>query len=281
MKYIKRIIDSKIDLKEKAFGAINIIGPKGCGKTRTAISLVKGMIEANHVKRVLFLADRDELVKQASRDKSSFKTFMPNTPQIRITSKTSKDRESVLYFSTYQTMINYYHEFSIGFFDLIICDEAHRSIYKVYKDIVNYFDAYIVGLTATPVGFINRNTYTLFDCGDKDPTFSYSYEEAVNNRPQYLLRYKAKDASTEFLRKGIKWNNLNEEQKRDLEEDGLDEEQIDFDKNELEEFVSNKDTNRKILQNLMENGIKVKDEIGKSIIFAKNKNHATLLLKLF
>lgn len=274
-------IKSVYEKFEKGYRKSLVVMATGCGKTRTAISLVKGMIEANHVKRVLFLADRDELVKQASRDKSSFKTFMPNTPQIRITSKTSKDRESVLYFSTYQTMINYYYEFSIGFFDLIICDEAHRSIYKVYKDIVNYFDAYIVGLTATPVGFINRNTYTLFDCGDKDPTFSYSYEEAVNNRPQYLLRYKAKDASTEFLRKGIKWNNLNEEQKRDLEEDGLDEEQIDFDKNELEEFVSNKDTNRKILQNLMENGIKVKDEIGKSIIFAKNKNHATLLLKLF
>ena len=181
-------IKSVYEKFEKGYRKSLVVMATGCGKTRTAISLVKGMIEANHVKRVLFLADRDELVKQASRDKSSFKTFMPNTPQIRITSKTSKDRESVLYFSTYQTMINYYHEFSIGFFDLIICDEAHRSIYKVYKDIVNYFDAYIVGLTATPVGFINRNTYTLFDCGDKDPTFSYSYEEAVNNRPQYLLR---------------------------------------------------------------------------------------------
>lgn len=274
-------IKSVYEKFEKGYRKSLVVMATGCGKTRTAISLVKGMIEANHVKRVLFLADRDELVKQASRDKSSFKTFMPNTPQMRITSKTSDDRESVLYFSTYQTMINYYHEFSVGFFDLIICDEAHRSIYKVYKDIVNYFDSYIVGLTATPVGFINRNTFTLFDCGDKDPTFSYSYEEAVNHRPQYLLRYKAKDASTEFLRKGIRWKNLSEEQKRDLEENGLDEEQIDFDKNALEEFVSNKDTNRKILQNLMENGIKVKDEIGKSIIFAKNKNHATLLLKLF
>lgn len=274
-------IKSVYEKFEKGHRKSLIVMATGCGKTRTAISLVKGMIESNHVKRVLFLADRDELVKQASRDKSSFKTFMPSTPQMRITSKTSQDRESVLYFSTYQTMINYYHEFSVGFFDLIICDEAHRSIYKVYKDIVNYFDSYIVGLTATPVGFINRNTFSLFDCGDKDPTFSYSYEEAINHRPQYLLKYRAKDASTEFLRKGIKWKNLSEEQKRDLEEDGLDEEQIDFDKNDLEEFVSNKDTNRKILQNLMENGIKVKDEIGKSIIFAKNKNHATLLLKLF
>lgn len=274
-------IKSVYEKFEKGHRKSLVVMATGCGKTRTAISLVKGMIEANHVKRVLFLADRDELVKQASRDKSSFKTFMPNTPQMRITSKTSQDRESVLYFSTYQTMINYYHEFSVGFFDLIICDEAHRSIYKVYKDIVNYFDSYIVGLTATPVGFINRNTFTCFDCGDKDPTFSYSYEEAVNHRPQYLLKYRAKDASTEFLRKGIRWNNLNEEQKRDLEENGLDEEQIDFDKNALEEFVSNKDTNRKILQNLMENGIKVKDEIGKTIVFAKNKNHATLLLKLF
>ena len=258
-----------------------IVMATGCGKTRTVIGLTKGMIEANYAKRVLFLADRDELVNQAMKDKSSFKTFMPNTPQIRLTAKTSEDRESVLYFSTYQTMINYYHAFSVGFFDLIICDESHRSIYKVYRDILNYFDAYLVGLTATPVGFINRNTFKLFDCDDTDPTFSYGYEEAVNHKPPYLLKYKAKDATTEFLRKGIKWNNLSEKQKRELEEDGLDEEKVDFDKNALEEFVTNKDTNRKILKNLMENGIKVKDDIGKSIIFAKNKNHATLLQKLF
>lgn len=258
-----------------------IVMATGCGKTRTVIGLTKGMIEANWAKRVLFLADRDELVSQAMKDKSSFKTFMPKDPQLRITSKTSEDRESVLYFSTYQTMVNYYDAFSVGFFDLIICDESHRSIYKVYRDILNYFDAHLVGLTATPVGFINRNTFNLFDCEDTDPTFSYSYEEAINHKPQYLLKYKAKDATTEFLRKGIKWSSLSEKQKRELEEEGLDEEQIDFDKNSLEEFVTNKDTNRKILQNLMENGIKVKDDIGKTIIFAKNKNHATLLQKLF
>lgn len=258
-----------------------IVMATGCGKTRTVIGLTKGMIEANWAKRVLFLADRDELVSQAMKDKSSFKTFMPKDPQLRITSKTSDDRESVLYFSTYQTMVNYYDTFSVGFFDLIICDESHRSIYKVYRDILNYFDAHLVGLTATPVGFINRNTFNLFDCEDTDPTFSYSYEEAINHKPQYLLKYKAKDATTEFLRKGIKWSSLSEKQKRELEEEGLDEEQIDFDKNSLEEFVTNKDTNRKILQNLMENGIKVKDDIGKTIIFAKNKNHATLLQKLF
>ena len=111
-------IKSVYEKFEKGHRKSLIVMATGCGKTRTAISLVKGMIESNNAKRVLFLADRDELVKQASRDKSSFKTFMPNTPQMRITSKTSDDRESVLYFSTYQTMINYYYEFSVGFFDL-------------------------------------------------------------------------------------------------------------------------------------------------------------------
>ena len=253
----------------------------GCGKTRTVIALTKGMMTAGWAKRVLFLADRDELVKQAQEQKNSFKVFMPEAVSTRITGVNADNRESSLYFATYQTMIRYFNEFSVGFFDLIICDESHRSIYQTYRDIIGYFDAHIVGLTATPVDYINRNTFTLFACASGDPTFYYPYEEACNHQPPYLLRYKALDATTKILRQGIKWDNLTEEQKLQIEENGLDETQIHFDKEALEEFVTNKDTNRFILQTLMTQGVRVGDDIGKTIIFARNINHAKLLITLF
>jgi type I restriction enzyme R subunit len=253
----------------------------GSGKTRTAISLVKGLLQMGWVKRVLFLADRDELVQQAMERKNSFKVFLPDSPRHRITSQTVNDRRACIYFATYQTMIKYYDQYSVGFFDLIIADESHRSIYKTYRDILEYYDAYLLGLTATPVDFINRNTFNFFSCPNGDPTFHYSYEEAYNHVPPYLLRYKPIEATTNFLRQGIHWDELTEEQKRQLEEDGLSEEQIDFDRDALEQFVTNYETNAFILQTLMNRGIKVGDTIGKSIIFARNIVHADFLLRIF
>ena len=220
----------------------------GSGKTRTAIALVKGLLQMGWVKRVLFLADREELVQQAMERKNSFKIFLPDNPRSRITSETVDTREACIYFATYQTMIKYYDQYSVGFFDLIIADESHRSIYKSYKDILEYFDAFLLGLTATPVDFINRNTFNFFNCPQGDPTFHYSYEEAYNHVPPYLLRYHPWEATTNFLRQGIHWNELTEEQQRQLEEDGLSEELIDFDRDTLEEFVTNYDTNVFILQ---------------------------------
>lgn len=274
---IKRIYEKFESGKRNAL----MVMATGTGKTRTVISATKGMMQANWVKRVLFLADRDELVRQAKEQKNSFKVFMPEVPSTRITASSSDVREVNLYFSTYQTMINHYDRYSVGFFDLVICDESHRSIYNTYRDIVEYFDAYFIGLTATPVNFINRNTFNLFKCADGDPTFYYSFDEACDHAPPYLLRPKKIDATTDFLRRGIKWANLYEEQRKLLEEDGFDENQIDFDREQLEEFVTNEDTNRFILENLMGNGIKVGESIGKSIIFAKNIRHAKLLMELF
>jgi type I restriction enzyme R subunit len=253
----------------------------GSGKTRTAIALVKGMLQTGWVKRVLFLADRDELVDQAMRQKNSFQTFLPQSPRMRITAATVGERKASIYFATYQTMVKYYDRFSVGFFDLVIADESHRSIYKTYRDVLEYFDAYLLGLTATPVDFINRNTFRLFDCPNGDPTFHYSYQEAYHHIPPYLLRYQALEVNTKFLRQGIHWKELTEEQKREIEEDGLAEELIDFDRDQLEVFITNRDTNKFIIQTLMNQGIKVGDTIGKTIIFARNTNHATLLLKLF
>ncbi len=274
---IKRVYEDYESGKRRAL----MVMATGSGKTRTAIALVKGLLQTNWVKRVLFLADRDELVKQAMERKNSFKVFLPDSPRVRITPETIENREASIYFATYQTMIKCYDQYNVGFFDLIIADESHRSIYKSYKDILEYFDAYLLGLTATPVDFINRNTFNFFGCPNGDPTFHYSYEEAYNHVPPYLLRYQPWEATTNFLRQGIHWDELTEEQKRQLEEDGLSEDLIDFDREALEEFVTNHDTNAFILQTLMNRGIKVGDTIGKSIIFARNIRHAEYLQKIF
>lgn len=274
---IKRVYERYQYGKRKAL----LVMATGTGKTRTVIAMTKGLMEANLVKRVLFLADRDELVRQAKEDKNSFKIFMPEEISCRFTGKNSDNREATLYFSTYQTMINYYREFSVGFFDLIICDESHRSVYKVYRDILEYFDSYIIGLTATPIDFIERNTFSLFSCDNGDPTFNFPIEDAWNHVPPYLIEPRVIDSTTDFLRKGIKYSEMTEEQRQQLDEEGYDGDEINYDKKELEKKVTNKDTNRYILRTLMENGIKVGDYIGKTIIFAKNKKHANILDSLF
>jgi type I restriction enzyme R subunit len=274
---IKRVYEKYLNGHRKAL----LVMATGTGKTRTAIALTKGLMGANWAKRVLFLADRDELVKQAKEDKNSFKTFMPEQISCRFTGKNADNREASLYFSTYQTMINYYSKFSVGFFDLIICDESHRSVYKVYKDILEYFDTNILGLTATPVDFIGRNTFKLFSCEEGDPTFNFSVDDAWNHVPPYLIEPRVIDATTDFLRKGIKYNEMTEEQRQQVDEEGYDGDEINYDKSELEKKITNKDTNRYILKTLMDKGIKVNDHIGKTIIFAKTKNHANLLDALF
>lgn len=274
---IKRVYERFTNGHRKAL----LVMATGTGKTRTVIALTKGMMEANWTKRILFLADRDELVKQAKEDKNSFKTFMPEQISCRFTGKNSEDRESTLYFSTYQTMINYYSKFSVGFFDLIICDESHRSIYKVYRDILEYFDAHIIGLTATPIDFIERNTFDLFNCDTEDPTFNFSVDAAWNHIPPFLIEPRVIDATTDFLRKGIRYSQMTDEQRQQVEEEGYDGDEIEYSKNELEKKITNKDTNRYILKTLMTKGIKVGDHLGKTIIFAKTKNHANLLDSLF
>ncbi|MBU5591302.1 DEAD/DEAH box helicase family protein [Clostridium sp. MSJ-4] len=274
---IKRVYERYSNGHRKAL----LVMATGTGKTRTVIALTKGMMEANCAKRVLFLADRDELVRQAKEDKNSFKTFMPEQISCRFTGKNSDNREATLYFSTYQTMINYYSKFSVGFFDLIICDESHRSIYKTYRDILEYFDANIIGLTATPIDFIERNTFDLFNCETEDPTFNFSIDQAWSHIPPYLIEPRVIDATTDFLRKGIKYSQMTEEQRRQVDDEGHDGDEIEYDKKELEKKITNKDTNRFILKSLMDKGIKVGDHLGKTIIFAKNKNHANLLDSLF
>ena len=255
-----------------------IIQATGTGKTRVAISLADLLIRANWVKRVLFLCDRRELRKQA---KNAFGEHLRDASCTIVTRKTHKERQHRIYLATYPAMIKLLQTFDVGFFDLIIADESHRSIYNRYRYLFLYFDSLQVGLTATPVNFITRNTFRLFGCEDKDPTYHYSLEQAVE--AGYLTPYEVFTHTTNFLRKGIKYADLTDEQKQQLEEDGENPEDFDYENTQVDKAVFNKDTNRAILQNLMDNGIREASgqHVGKSIIFARGHAHAVLLKTLF
>jgi len=255
-----------------------LIQATGTGKTRVAISLTDVLSRANWVKRVLFLCDRRELRKQA---RNAFNQHMTDAPLTIVSASTAKDRHQRIYLATYPAMMKIFQTFDVGFFDLIIADESHRSIYNRYRDLFSYFDCLQVGLTATPVHFINRNTFRLFSCEDRDPTFNYDLEHAVEEG--YLVPYEVYTHTTNFLRKGIKYAELTEQQRQQLEDDGEDPTQFDYEDREVDKVIFNKETNRAILRNLMENGIREQTGQlpGKSIIFARSHNHAVLLKKLF
>ena len=257
-----------------------IVQATGTGKTRVAIALSKVLKEAGWCRRILFLCDRRELRKQA---KQNFERFMESEVVTVITSVNVEERNNTLHFATYQTMLDCLYSFDIGYFDLIIADESHRSIYNRYGEILRYFDAYKVGLTATPKSQVDASTYTLFGCEGKNPTFDFSYEEAIKAKSPYLSTFRVKKYRTGFLKSGIKYDQLTAEQRKEIEEQELNPEDVCYDPKELDKQIFNKDTNRKILQNLMDEGLRVNEgsRVGKTIIFARNHNHAVLLCKLF
>ena len=254
-----------------------IVQATGTGKTRVAISLVDLLLRAGWVKRVLFLCDRKELRKQA---KNVFNEFI-NEPMTIVRAGTAKDRTKRIYLATYPAMMKIFQTFDVGFFDLIIADESHRSIYNRYRDLFLYFDSLQVGLTATPVDYINRNTFKLFDCEEQDPTAYYPLERAVEEG--YLVPYEVYTHTTNFLRSGIKYSQLTDEQRQQLEDNGEDPEAFDYDAAEVDKQIFNKETNRAILRNLMEHGIRDASgqQVGKTIIFARSHQHAVLLSQLF
>ncbi|MBK3517603.1 DEAD/DEAH box helicase family protein [Carboxylicivirga marina] len=260
----------------------------GSGKTRTAAALVDVFIKHNWVKRVLFLADRNALVTQA---KNSFGEHLKECTAIDLTKEKEKDTTRLV-FSTYPTMMNCIDNarqgderfYGVGHFDMIIVDEAHRSVYNRYQAIFDYFDALIVGLTATPKDSIDHNTFELFACSNDDPTFSYELDEAV---PTYLKPYKNIDVSTDFMREGIKYSELTEDEKAQYEETfqdkatGLFPEEIQA--NAMNKWLFNKDTVNKVLDTLMQHGLKIEggDKIGRTIIFAVNQKHAKFIEDCF
>ncbi len=270
---IKRVCEAFTSKRRKAL----IVHATGTGKTRVATSLSEFMIRAKWAKRVLFLCDRRELVKQA---RTAFKDHM-GEPLTVVSKHTVDDTSSRIFISTYPSMQNIFKTFDVGFFDLIFADESHRSIYNRYRDIFQYFDCYQIGLTATPVEFISRNTYGLFECEDQDPTSFYSLEDGVADG--HLVPYEVYTHTTKFLRDGIKYKDLTPEQKKQVEEDGEDPELLDYDSNSVDRKIYNEDTNRLIIRNLMENGIMdASGQLpGKSIVFARNHNHAIIIQRLF
>lgn len=240
-----------------------IVMATGTGKTRTAISLVDVLTSKNWVQNVLFLADRTELVKQAEKN---FKKLLPDMSCCNLlSSKDGDPEESRIIFSTYQTMINCIDKmkskngialFTPGHFDLIIIDEAHRSIYKKYQAIFDYFDGLLVGLTATPRDDVDKNTYKFFQLENNVPTFVYEYDEAVKQK--YLVDYHTISTTTKFIERGIKYSELKEEDREEYEnlfEEGEVQEEISS--NAINSWLFNRDTIKIILETVMQKGLKV------------------------
>jgi type I restriction enzyme R subunit len=270
---LKRITERFESKQRKALA----VQATGTGKTRLSIALSDVCMKAGWVKRVLFVCDRRELRKQA---KNAFSEFL-NAPIAILNSKSIQDTHNRIFVATYPAMMKVFDTFDPGFFDLIIADESHRSIYNIYGDMFKYFDALQVGLTATPVEMISRSTCQLFACDFKQPTSNYSLETAVEEG--YLVPYQVVKHTTKFLRDGIKGKALSAEAIAELEDQGIDPNSLDFEAAEIDTAIYNKDTNRKILQNLMEKGVRQADgqTLGKTIVFARNHKHAKLLESLF
>ena len=261
----------------------------GSGKTRTAISIVDVLMKHNYVKNVLFLADRKALVKQA---KKNFNNLLPNLTLCNLLDNKDNPEQSRMIFSTYPTMMNAIDEakckdgkklFTPAHFDLIIIDESHRSIYKKYQDIFKYFDAMLIGLTATPKDEIDKNTYSIFELENGVPTYAYELEKAVQDG--YLVDYRTKEIKTKIMEEGIHYDDLSEEEKEDFDNAFEDDENIDdtIGSEAINEWLFNANTIDMVLNELMENGLKVEggDKLGKTIIFAKNSCHAEAIVKRF
>jgi type I restriction enzyme R subunit len=272
---VKRVISHFSQKRRKSL----IVQATGTGKTRVAISLCDALIRAREVRRVLFLCDRRELRRQA---RDAFQDHM-DEPCTYVTRETCDDRNSRIYLATYPAMMQYFRKFGPGFFDLVIADESHRSIYNRYRHLFSYFDALQVGLTATPVDHVSKNTFKTFGCETEDPTFNYGYEEAINDPlGPFLVPFDVEVVTTEFLREGIRYREMSPDQRAELDEDEEFAEQIDFNPKSIDKQVYNKDTNRFIIRNLMEHGLKAEgDTPGKTIVFARNHDHAILLQNLF
>lgn len=260
----------------------------GSGKTRTVITLVDVLLRKGWVRNILFLADRTSLVSQAAE---SFTNLLPSLSSSNIC-RNDPDCHARCILSTYQTMINLIdverekdnsRTFSNGHFDLIIVDEAHRSIYNKYREIFEYFDGLLVGLTATPRDEIDKNTYEIFnlDCGV--PTYGYELAQAVKD--EFLVDYRSVEVETRILDRGLVYGELTPEEREQYEELFIDEEVIPerIDSSKINEWLFNRDTIVRVLDIVMRRGLKVNDgsTMGKTIIFARKHLHAERILQIF
>lgn len=264
-----------------------VVMATGAGKTRTVIALCDLLMRCNWAKRVLFLADRVALVNQAV---NAFKRHLPDSAPVNLV--TEKDGQGRVYVSTYPTMMRMIEEqaggqrrFGVGHFDLVIIDEAHRSVYQKYRAIFAYFDALLVGLTATPRDEIDRDTYGLFDLETGVPTDAYDLADAVADK--FLVPSKAVSVPLKFQRQGIRYDDLSDEEKEQWDEIEWDEDDghvpAQVEAEAVNKWLFNKDTVDKALEHLMTRGLKVAggDRLGKTIVFAKNQDHAEFIAERF
>lgn len=290
--YQKTAIKSLVEWLNRKHRRGLLVLATGTGKTRVSISLCKLLDNNNWIKRVLFLADRTELVKQA---RGKFEEFLPSQTMTSLSDDDEPDKNARFVFSTYQTMINYINtepvEFSIGHFDLIIIDEAHRSVYGKYEAIFHYFDSLLIGLTATPRDEIDKNTFRLLEL-ENEPNFEYTYDEAIAD--EYLRPYRLKKCNSKMINRGIRYDDLSPEQRDQLEKvweyekamKGIPDDKEyhrDIQGNEIFNYLINDDTIDNVLSELMTNGLKVHsgEDVGKTIIFAYNHKHAERIVERF
>jgi len=256
----------------------------GTGKTRTCIAMVDALMRAGHAEKVLFLVDRIALREQAL---AAFKEHLPHEPRWPNVGEKLIAKDRRIYVSTYPTMLNIIRDesqqLSPHFFDFIVVDESHRSIYNTYGEVLSYFKTITLGLTATPTDIIDHNTFQLFHCEDGLPTFAYTFEEAVNNVPPYLCSFQVMKIQTRFQMEGISKRTISLEDQKKLLLEGKEIEEINFEGSQLEKQVINKGTNALIVKEFMEECIKDGSGVlpGKTIFFCSSKAHARRIEEIF
>ena len=256
----------------------------GTGKTRTCIAMVDALMRSGHAEKILFLVDRIALRDQAL---AAFKEHMPNEPRWPNVGEKLIAKDRRIYVSTYPTMLNIIRDesqrLSPHFFDFIVVDESHRSIYNTYQEVLDYFKTITLGLTATPTDIIDHNTFRLFHCEDGIPTFAYTFEEAVNNVPPYLCIFQVMKIQTRFQIEGISKRTISLEDQKKLLLEGKEIEEINFEGSQLEKQVINKGTNALIVRQFMEECIKDSNDVlpGKTIFFCASQKHARRIEEIF
>ncbi len=280
---IRTVLDA-IESRRRRF---LLVMATGTGKTRVATALVDVLQRAHWVKRVLFLVDRIALQEQAL---DAFKEFLPSEPRWPEQGEQRFATDRRIYVTTYPTMLNLIHAgttpatwISPFFFDLVIADESHRSIYNEYQQVIRYFYGLTLGLTATPTDHVDHNTFEVFACDDGHPTFAYTYDEAIHHAPPYLCDFEVLNVRSKFQLEGIRGPRLPEQEQEQLELQGLDPESVDFEGTDLEQKVTNSGSNAVIVREFMEESVKDPTGTlpGKSIIFASSVSHARRLQDLF
>ena len=282
--YQIRAIRSVLEQIEKKKRRFLLVMATGTGKTRTVISLIDALMRGGWIQKVLFLVDRIALQEQAL---DAFKEFLPDEPVWPKQGEREITTDRRIYVSTYPAMQNILRSeenpLSSHFFDLIVVDESHRSIYNTYQEILQYFNTIIVGLTATPKDVIDHNTFELFDCTNGLPTFAYTFEEAVNNEPPYLSDFEVMKIRTKFQEKGISERTIELEDQKKLIVEGKDIDEINYEGSELEKTVTNSGTNSLIVREFMEECLKDSSGVlpGKTIFFCISKAHARRVEHIF